>query len=1492
MSTSSMACVLFSAVSNSLHRFIDRRSFSSAITRPRFREAAVPEGWHTNRTLYAIIPVITFLVFASIAAAQQTPIPARITQAIDPANMVVLKGNVHPLAQAQFDRGPAPSSLALNRMLLVLKRSPDQEAALESLLDQQQDKSSPNFHKWLTPQQFGQQFGPADQDIQAITSWLQSYGFQVAGVSQGRTVIEFSGTAGQLQQAFHTTIHKYSINRRDYWANSTDPQIPAALSPVVAGINTLYNFPRRAMHEVVGVVSRNKATRMVTPAKPLFTLSSSGCGIEGTPECFAVGPADFAKIYDVPNLLLSPAPTTQYNGDGETIAVLGESDINTADVAQFRALFGLPALKSQQLNVIVSGPDPGIIPGVETEADLDIQWSGAVAPNATIDFVIAEPTEVSLGVDLAAQYAVDNNLADVINESFGICEFFMGAADNTFYNQLWQQAAAQGTTVTVSSGDGGSAACDQNAGTQGPAIYGLSVSGFTSTPYNVSVGGTDFNDLTTYASFWNTAPSDTPTTPSARGYVPEMTWNDTCTNQEVFSFFSTTGAEQTCNSSGVTVYNPFLLVPVGGSGGKSSCINSDGANLSSCTRGYAKPAWQTAGTPNDNARDVPDVSLFASPGFNGSFYLICESDLSPGSSSCDPNSSFTDAVGIGGTSASSPAFAGIMALVDQAKGSRQGNANYVLYKMARQSGYTCTSVANPASSCVFYDMPSGSTIAMPCASGRGGCTSSGGDLYGVLSGYATASGYDRATGLGSVNATNLISKWTNFPLTPSSTSLTLTPPSGSTLTTLTHGQAVSVSTTVTGSGSPPPSGTVALIANEGANGAAGATDGVQSFVLSSSGTASGSTNALPGGSYTVFASYPGDGTFGSSSSSPAIPVTVNAEKSKVQIANQTYDPTTGIESNPNATTAVFGTPTILRVNVTSAAGDACPNNAPGDSGCPTGSITLTDAYNGGSAAPLDGGTFALNPEGYTEDQSVEFGGALDLPGGTHNIAAAYPGDSSFSAPASPSTDTLTITPVGTSTGFSYVPTNASFGSTVSLSATMSAQLGYSNIAPTGTITFMANGTTSLGSAPIQSCGQNGPNEKMACASIATTALPHGQDSVTAVYNGDASYATSTSSPATVSVLYATTGTLTSSNLSIQATQSVTFTANVTSSQSGGPAISGTVQFQVNGVNAGSPVAVQNGQAQFTTSTLRAGLDSVAAVYSGDTNYQGSTTFVTETVSALSTTIALSSSNTTIQQGSNVTFTATLTPQGGSKTAPTGTVQFTANGQNIGNPAISSNQAQLTTNSLPSGSVQISATYSGDSFYSTSSGTLTETVTPTPTFTITDSSPAVTVASPGQSGSTTLTFTAQNGFTGTATLTSSACSNLPSETTCSFSPSTVTFTSSTTSVPVMMTVTTTAPSATVPFARWLTPGLQLLIPALVLLTMLVLSLLPSRRRRVWSAVLALVALGIMTTAVGCGGGGGGGFHNPGTPTGNYTGVTVTVTIGSVTQSINTISVNVE
>ena len=1020
----------------------------------------------------------------SVAAQEQsqavvaTPRPL-ITQALDESRLTVLKGNTHPLARREFDLGTAPASLPMERILLVLKRSDEQEIALRKLLGDQQDKTSPNYHKWMTPEQFGSQFGPSDADLQTITSWLQSHGFQV-GSTKGRTVLEFSGSASQMEAAFHTTIHKYVVNGEQHWANASDPQIPAALAPAVAGMASLNNFPRKPMSRILGVFSRDKTTGQVQPVEPVYTLPS-GCAEDprSTNPCFyGISPYDFATIYDV-----LPLWNTGINGTGQTIAIVGETNVNVQDVRDFRTLFGLPANDPQ---IILNGPDPGIR-GDEVEANLDLQWSGAVAPNATIKFVTSASTETTAGIDLSAVYIVENNLAPVMSESYGYCELGLGTAGNQFYNTLWQQAAAQGITVFISSGDNGSAGCDDfNAASPAPAQFGLQVSGFASTPYNVAVGGTDFNDFLNPSTYWNITNSTTQA--SAKGYIPEVPWNSTCTNPIFGQIGYSTNPETNCNDSR---FIGSFDVPVGGSGGASHCTTSDGSTPGSCSGGYAKPSWQTGtGVPNDGKRDIPDVSLFASSGFLGNFYMMCESDITGAPCSLAPNYYF---IGIGGTSASSPAFAGIMALVNQQMAQttqnpneRQGNANYIFYKLAAQQ---------PTA---FHDVTSG-TIAMPCATGSPNCTTSvSGHAYGVLSGYNATSKYDLATGLGTVDVNNLVTKWNSVTLLPSTTTLSsLTP------TTVTHGQAVNFTVSVA-----PKSGTGAkptgLISLQG--GPTISTADIQGFNLTN-GTVTGTTQMLPGGTYSVTAHYPGDSTYGSSDSSP-INVTVGKENSQPQVSLMTFD-TNGNIINGNTNTAIYGSPYILRANVANAGGHLCsPVAASGATTCPSGTVGLTNNGN-----TLDAGTYTLNTFGYAEDLTVQ------LPGGTDSVKASYSGDDSFNA--SSSTTSIMITPASTSMSQLNV-----YGAAVGESGSMSVYVNTtsSGVAPSGTVTFYANGTALTGSASYtqQPGGPNLSAYTYANLTYGATAFPTpGSYAITATYNGDTNYSSSTSAATNITVLYPT-----------------------------------------------------------------------------------------------------------------------------------------------------------------------------------------------------------------------------------------------------------------------------------------------------------------------------------------------------------------------------------
>jgi hypothetical protein len=712
--------------------------------------------------------LITLFAFISIAAlstpAQTNQARSLVTSPVNEGQMLVLHGNTHPLARAEFDQGAAPANLPMENIQLVLKRTPEQEAALAELLREQQDPSSPNYHKGVTPQEFGARFGASDHDIQAVTSWLQSHGLRVLEVSPGRNIIQFSGTAAQVGAALHTSIHSFVVKGEQHWANSTEPQIPAALGDVVAGINTLHNFHRKPMSRMVGTFSRSNATGETRPIGPQFTFNSGqACSGFQTAGCFGVAPFDFATIYNV-----LPLWNAGIDGTGETIAIVGDSNINPADVTNFRSIFGLP-VNAPHIIIADNGSDPGIQPppnGDELESDLDVEWAGAVAKGATIDFVISKSTNSTQGVDLAAEHIINHNLAPVMSESFGECELGLGSGGNAFFNSMWQMGAAEMITIVVSTGDNGASACDfpsNNAAAALPASNGLQVSGIASTPFNIAVGGTDFDQLSNATSFWNTTNAQT-TQLSAKGYIPETSYNDSCTSLVFGAAGFSPLPEVNCNN---TTQLALSINPIGGSGGVSNCTAPTGPNPSNCAGGYAKPAFQSApGVPNDGKRDLPDVSLFAGDGLVGSFYVICEQDqnLPSTNNPCSLANPSNDTVGVGGTSASAQAFAGIMALVVQKTKSRQGiGAATAMYQLAsaEPSLAGCSSSATPANTCVFNDVTKG-TISQPCVKNGPNCVvATSSDSVGVLSGCDASPGYDLATGLGSINGENLVNNFGN-----------------------------------------------------------------------------------------------------------------------------------------------------------------------------------------------------------------------------------------------------------------------------------------------------------------------------------------------------------------------------------------------------------------------------------------------------------------------------------------------------------------------------------------------------------------------------------------------------------------------------------------------------------------------------------------------------------------------------------------------------------
>ena len=583
---------------------------------------------HQRQFPLALLISLSLLV---VIANAQT-MPTRITQRIDDNARTTLPGTTHPAVRISRDLGALSADHPLQRMMLVLKSSEQQQTALQRLLDSQQNKNSPNYHKWLKPADYATQFGPSDGDLAQVVGWLEKQGFEIGNLPEGRQWIEFSGTEKQVEQAFRTSIHALEHNGERHVGNTSDVSLPA-LTPVVNGVLSLHDY-RKQPALVNYKVARNSQNKLL-PVDPNWTYIDGSGNIY-----YYVAPEDFQKIYDV-----SPLLNNGNDGTGVSIDVLGRRDINMTDVQALRNIFGLP---ENDPNFIVSGADPGVTFGGDVaESSLDVEWSGAAAPGATIDFVVAGSTDVTDGIDLAAAYAVDHVTSPIITSSYGLCEGLLGATGNQFYNAIWEQAAAEGSTVFVSAGDAGAAQCDgnlQQAGyePQGPALNGPTINGTSSTPYNISVGGTQFNEGVNVATYWSL--NDDSLQGSAYGYIPEQTWNLSCD--------PTLPLDGGNCSYGQTNYNL-----AGGGGGPSNCTTGtwDGAETVTCSGGYPKPSWQTGlGVPKDGRRDTPDLSLNASPVDDG--YAFCV--MSSCQTTIFNNQTILEQAAIaGGTSVSTPAMA-------------------------------------------------------------------------------------------------------------------------------------------------------------------------------------------------------------------------------------------------------------------------------------------------------------------------------------------------------------------------------------------------------------------------------------------------------------------------------------------------------------------------------------------------------------------------------------------------------------------------------------------------------------------------------------------------------------------------------------------------------------------------------------------------------------------------------------------------------------------
>jgi subtilase family serine protease len=743
--------------------------------------------------------------------------PVLISEVIDESKLVRLWGNTRPEANAKNDRGRVEDSFAMEHMLLQLKRAPELEQEFDQYIDSLTDKSSPNFHQWIMAAEQGEKYGLAQQDLDSITRWLESYGFTVDYVYPNLMVVDFSGTAGEIREAFHTEIHHLDVRGEQHIANMSDPYIPEALAPVVVGVVSMHNFKPQQMR--VPLVRTN------------YTFGGCTGGTNSTGgDCYSLVPADFQTIYN-----LNPLYRAGINGTGQTITVVEDSDTYGTDVATFRSTF--LSKWSGTVNTIhptgsAACTDP-LTNAADGEADLDAEVASAIAPDATIDVATCKDSTTTNGVLFAVENLVTSATPPaIISQSYGECEAYNGSASNAAFNTAFQTGAAAGTSIFVSAGDAGASGCAPLFGESTQAYSGIGITGWGETVYNVSVGGTDFEDaynakeaspVIPISTYWNSG--NTGTDGSAKSYIPEIPWNDSCAGYLLYNYEGAASGSAECATA------TFRSIEAGG-GGPSGCATGGGgtdqtssAVVDGTCAGYAKPSWQSGifGNPADGVRDIPDVSLFASNGIWGHYATICFSDTTEGGTSCAGAPSTWS--GFGGTSVAAPMMASIQALVNEKWTlTKVGNPNPIYYQIANTefgaSGNSyCYSISQPprrglASACAFYDITQGDND-IDCeynGTNEVGCYRPSG-TYGSLSTQALAS----------VNITDPGSGYTSAPtctlFAPASKSPYLSP-SG---TTLYAGgtQATGTCTATISAGSATAAGTLVVAAGPAADWAGG-----------------------------------------------------------------------------------------------------------------------------------------------------------------------------------------------------------------------------------------------------------------------------------------------------------------------------------------------------------------------------------------------------------------------------------------------------------------------------------------------------------------------------------------------------------------------------------------------------------------------------------------------------------------------------------------------
>lgn len=1037
---------------------------------------------------------------ASEASESWPGIPARIAWDITGSSRMTLRGSLHPLAQSRYDAGRVDSRMRLSGMSIAFARSAAQQADLTALIAAQQNPSSPQYRKWLTPDQFAQRFGMAQADLDKVSQWLEQQGFTVDRVARSRDRMYFSGTATQVEQAFSTEMHYYNVDGQKHFAPNSALSIPPVLAGIVLNIGNLDSFRPHPMHQPL----RN------TSAAPRPEFSSGTSGNTYT------GPGDIATIYDVNSVYKSG-----FTGTGQSVAIMGESFVDVTDIEHFQTASGWSQPRDPQMVLVPGSGGDGIpVSGDEAESDLDLEWSSTMAPGAQVFFVYTGSDE-NYSVFDSMIYAVEDRIAPVISISYGACELAIGSEDGVAsIESAAQQGAAQGQTLLASSGDDGASSCFGITGMSLSDQAALTVSYPASSSWFTAVGGTEFNEGT--GTYWNKE-TGTDIISSAISYIPEVVWNE--------------DSEYGLGSSGGGV-STFFTKPDWQTG--------------------------VPGIPADGQRDVPDVALDAAGSHDGLLLCSSDTYAWASGQLGSCTNGFRDVDGTltvaGGTSFAAPMFAGMIAVLNQQQNATGlGNINPNLYALASNAATyasafhditggdnkcnvadasICPNGATGYAGAVGYDLATGigspdfanlaeawgsSTLTptsvsitpsvtapqngatvsftVSVAAGSGG-SMPGGSVSVLVDGTAVSPALTLASGTASFS--QAISGEGNHIVVAtysgdgtfagSSTTLSLSVPVSTTTTVVSSSTQVQIGKPVTFSAYVYDNGGSANITGSVSIQVDGATVASSLPLPGGSAPVTYTTSFSTEGKHTVQATYSGAQEYGTSTGVATVSVLPVQVNTTVSIAA--------------AQTPVVGVSDTFTVNVIPASG----------TGVPTGSVTVYVAGTSLGALTLVNGAASFN---YTFQS-----------GGTYLIQGSYSGSTDYLASTGTLKAAVSATPPAASTT-TVTAASAKPGVGASDAFTIAVAPASGAGTPTGSVSISVDGAAA--GSPLALV--NGT------ATYTTSFTQTGQHTVSAAYNGDGSYAASTGS-ATVTVAPGS-FTLAASSISIQKGSSGTSTITVT-----------------------------------------------------------------------------------------------------------------------------------------------------------------------------------------------------------------------------------------------------------------------------------------------------------------------------------------------------------